>query len=319
MTNDMDRRGFIKQSMAVSTGAGLGFRFEEKNLLAKMDEKSGQTIPESGGKDFPMGQIGDMKISRVICGGNLISGFAHSRDLIYVSDLLRNYFSDEKIFETLAVCEKNGINSAVLRVDNDTRRIVSKYWQERGGKIQWIAQAKVTADDIRTDIDMAVDNGASAVFIHGGVCDKYVAEKRLDVLAKGLERIRDHGVVSGLGGHSLTVPMECEKAGLDPDFYMKTINSKQYWSAGPTERHDSVWSETPEETIAFMKNVKKPWIGYKVLGAGAIDPTEGFKYAFENGTDFICVGMFDFQINDDAAIAKNVLAKLGQRQRPWCS
>ncbi len=319
MKNDLDRRGFIKQSVAVSTGAGLGFRFEEKNLLAKMDEKSEQAIPESTSEDFPMGQIGNMKISRMICGGNLISGFAHSRDLIYVSDLLRKYFSDEKVFETLALCEKNGINTAILRVDSDTLRIISKYWRERGGKIQWIAQAKMTADDIRGDIDKAVDNGASGVYIHGGICDKYVAGKRLDLLAKALERIKDHGVVSGLAGHNVAVPKACVEAGLDPDFYMKTINSKQYWSAGPTEKHDNIWSETPEETIDFMKSVKKPWIGYKVLGAGAIEPTEGFNYAFENGADFICVGMFDFQINDDAAIAKNVLAELGKRQRPWCA
>ena len=67
-------------------------------------------------------------------------------------------------------------------------------------------------------------------------------------------------------------------------------------------RHDSVWEETPEETKAFMQEVDRPWIAYKVLGAGAIHPREGFRYAFQNGADFLCVGMFDFQVAEDVDI-----------------
>jgi hypothetical protein len=36
-----------------------------------------------------------------------------------------------------------------------------------------------------------------------------------------------------------------------------------------------------------MKTVKKPWFAFKVLAAGAIEPKDGFRFAFENGTDFI--------------------------------
>ena len=66
-----------------------------------------------------------------------------------------------------------------------------------------------------------------------------------------------------------------------------------------------------------MKQVKKPWIAYKILGAGAIDPKDGFQYAFESGADFVCVGMFDFQIVPDANIANRVLAGDMRRTRPW--
>lgn len=81
--------------------------------------------------------------------------------------------------------------------------------------------------------------------------------------------------------------------------------------------HDNIWSVTPQQTVKFMQKVKKPWIAYKVLGAGAIHPNKGFKYAFENGTDFLCVGMFDFQVKQDVAIAQSVLAGQLQRKRPW--
>jgi hypothetical protein len=112
--------------------------------------------------------------------------------------------------------------------------------------------------------------------------------------------------------------------GLPVDFYMKTLHSPNYWSATPEDKkgpydlpsHDNMWCMEPERTIEFMKTCAKPWIAYKVLAAGAIQPIDGFKYAFENGADFACVGMCDFQVREDALIANKVLTNL-TRPRPW--
>ena len=80
---------------------------------------------------------------------------------------------------------------------------------------------------------------------------------------------------------------------------------------------DNIWSVTPQQTAEFMKEVEKPWIAYKILGAGAIDPKDGFRDAFSNGADFACVGMFDWQIVEDANIITEVLEDLPERTRPW--
>jgi hypothetical protein len=58
-------------------------------------------------------------------------------------------------------------------------------------------------------------------------------------------------------------------------------------------------------------------MGFKVLAAGAIQPEDGFNWAFQNGADFICVGMFDFQIVNDVNTTIDVLGKLQGRTREW--
>jgi hypothetical protein len=73
----------------------------------------------------------------------------------------------------------------------------------------------------------------------------------------------------------------------------------------------------PQETIRYMETLKEPWIAFKVLAAGAIDPATGLKYAFTNGADFVCLGMYDFQIVEDVNIALDTLSGIKDRQRPW--
>jgi hypothetical protein len=336
MAKQLNRRQFLTKSLVSSAAAASVLSLEEKILLAA-GEKNPEQAPSRQGqvKDFPVGKIGKVTISRLICGGNLTNGYAHSRDLTYVSDLLKHYFTDEKVIETYQICEESGINTVIANVlgakgdehEENTVRVLNKYWNERGGQIQWLAQTNPQPKDLTGSIQKAIDNGAVGAFIQGGVADEFVRKGHVELLGKAVDFIKKNGLIAGVGGHSIEVPIACEKAGIDVDFYMKTLHSSNYWSATPDEikgpfdlpGHDNMWCIDPQKTIEFMKTVKKPWIAYKVLAAGAIHPRDGFKYAFENGADFMCVGMFDFQVREDAIITRDLLANKLSRNRPWRS
>ncbi len=107
---------------------------------------------------------------------------------------------------------------------------------------------------------------------------------------------------------------------------MKTLHSTNYWSKRQPGQFkevidnygiDNYWCMDPDATIQYMRTCKRAWLAYKVLAAGAIHPSEGFRHAFENGADFAVVGMFDFQVGEDADIARQILGSSLNRSRPW--
>ena len=307
--------------------------FEKKLLVSNTDAVSGSTLKSFQFTSLdkltgtvPKGKIGNMELSRLIMGGNLIGGWSHARDLIYVDQLIKTYHNDERVMMTLQLAEKCGINAIISNPQQC--RIVSKYKHETGGKIQFISDCGAGKSFIE-GIEISLQGGADALYSHGGQSDMRVYNNDpifFDELARGLELIRSHGKPAGVGAHRIETIMACVEHGIKPDFWVKTLHTHDYWSAQVDLEKKDVpepgWRDNnfclkPQETIAYMSQLKEPWIAFKTLAAGAIRPEKGFQYAFDNGADFICVGMYDFQMVDDVNIALNCLDNMQRNDRPW--
>ena len=336
----MNRRESLKYLSFIPLFGAFVYATFRKHNWEKVNAISGATIKLSNTRpgnlkgELPTGKVGNFNVSRVILGGNMIGGWAHSRDLIYVPSLFKAYNTEKKIFETLELAEQAGINT--ININFKQLPLINKYKTVTGGKILTVNQVHPTKDNLYEDINMAMENGGDMIQIQGSCCDWRVRDGEIDVIAKTIDYIRSQGYPAGLGAHSIQGLTGCDEQGIEPDFYMKTLHHDNYWSAHPkknripfsvdTERssdhdmfHDNMFCMFPDETIAFMEKKNIPFMAFKILAGGAIHPVDGFKYAFEKGADFICVGMFDYQIVDDVNIALDTLAGLGPRQRPWCA
>ncbi len=332
MSRQSSRRSFLKKSAAVSIAAPLITSLEEYALKAEEAKtgapaatgRAGSPLPAKGA--VPTGKIGNVEISRLICGGNLISGYAHSRDLIYVSPLLQHYFTDEKILDTWAQCEQQGINTMILfPADARAAALYDKY-RAKGGRIQYLAQVSPTKDDLKTCAKQARDAGAVGAFLLGNFGDAWTREGDVKLIGELLANIKDQGLISGVAAHELRTVKAVEQAGFAPDFYMKTLHETKYWSSRRPDQMkevidnygiDNYWCMDPKETIGYMSELRRPWIAYKVLAAGAIHPRAGFQHAFDNGADFVAAGMFDFQIAENVAVTQAVLKAAQNREREW--
>ena len=272
--------------------------------FAQMDELKGQV---------PHARIGDLDLSRMFLGGNLIGGWAHARDLIYADSLVKAYHTDAKVFETFHMAEQAGMNT--ILTNPRLCRVIADYWNIEGGKIQFISDC--AEGTILEGAKKSIDAGACACYVQGGVADKMVDEGDFDSIAQALDLIRQNGLPAGIGGHRLETIQGCVDKGLKPDFWVKTLHPIDYWSAKTEPSHDNIWCLNPDETVAYMERIEEPWIAFKILAAGAVHPERGFAYALENGADFLCVGMYDFQLVDNVNLFLDVLGGLGERRRPW--
>jgi uncharacterized membrane protein YphA (DoxX/SURF4 family) len=351
LENSSSRREAIKNLATLPVLGAMGWGAVSNFKTYGVDVMSGATIQvkqlalnELKG-ELPKGKIGKHEISRMIAGGNLIGGWSHARDLIYTDTLFKAYNTEQKVYETLMLAEQAGINTINLGFPSNP--LLAKYKKMTGSKIKVITQVapnlnwkEIDKVGQNTDkklffenIDKAIDFGVDIIQVQGNWCDWLVRDNKIEVIGEMIEHIRQQGYTAGLGAHSVESLIACADQGIIPDYYMKTMHHDQYWSAHPRENrypfevdgknyldhnrfHNNIFCLFPERTVEFVSKCKVPVMGFKVLAAGAIEPKDGFQWAYDNGADFICVGMFDFQVVSNVNIAIDCLKKTN-RTREW--
>ncbi|MBN1349410.1 hypothetical protein JXJ21_08375 [candidate division KSB1 bacterium] len=235
----------------------------------------------------------NLKISRLILGGNPFSGFSHQSP--QKDQEMVHYFTTARIKQTLKQAERVGITTFLGRADRHIIRVLLEYW-DGGGTLQWIAQTCPELCSIERAIDDAIAIGAKAIFIHGGQMDYMMANDQLSEIPKAIDRIRDARLPAGIAGHTTNVFQWAEEA-LDVDFYMCSYYnpcSHLQSAEGDIVPHETFSPDDRDKMVSLIQHLSKPVIHYKVMAAGRNEPHAALEFVAKHlrAQDAVCIGSF---------------------------
>jgi len=272
---------------------------------------------------LPTIQIGENEVTRLMCGGNPISGISHFS--AEMDEDMLHYYTMPRLQALLDECWRQGINTVQTRGDRHTMRMYMEH-RDNGGQLQWIAQTASEFADIHANIARIADFGPIAIYHHGTHTDNSWHEGKIDQVADYLKAIHDHGLPAGIGTHIPEVVKYAEDNGWETDFYMSCFYdlARSYKAAPAVEQaayaRDRFPDGDPDRMTAVMRAVQKPCLGFKLMAANRKCSTpesvkQAFQYAFESikPTDAVVVGMFPKYSNQVAENAGYVREILGAR------
>ena len=260
------------------------------------------------------------KVSRLICGGNPISGFSHvsaemDRDMT-------EYYTMPNLQALLEECRRQGINTVQSRGDRHQMRMILEH-RLAGGKMQWIAQTASEFRDIKANIARIAAFEPIAIYHHGTHTDNSWHAGEIDRVRDFVRAIKDRGLPAGVGTHIPEVIEYIEEKGWETDFYMGCFYNlaRGYKAAPATEQNayakDRYPDQDPPRMTRTLRAVKKPCLGFKFLAAtrNCTTPEKlraAFEFAFANikPTDALVAGMFQKyrnQVAENAQIVRDIL------------
>jgi hypothetical protein len=259
-------------------------------------------------------------VSRLICGGNPLSGFSHvSAQLDWE---MIEYYDMPALQALLSECWRQGINTFQSRGDRHQMRMYLEHLQ-RGGQLQWIAQTASEFASIEANIAEIARYRPMAIYHHGTHTDNSWHTGKIDAVLDIVKMIKDRGLPAGVGSHIPEVVEYLEGKGCETDFYMCCFYNlaRQYKSAPAVDREayqrDAYPAADPLRMTAVMRQIRKPCIGFKIMAASRNCATpqsteDAFRFAFDHikPTDVVNVGMFQKhrnQVQENAGIVRRIL------------
>ncbi len=257
--------------------------------------------------DMPMVSLGPLTVSRFIVGGNPFCGGSHQS--AEMNKRMLNWWTVARIKESLAECERLGVNTFLGRGDNFIVRVLGEYWNE-GGTIQWIGQTCPERASVEANIRQIHGSGARACYLHGGMCDRIFRDGDPECLRPWIALIRELGMVAGMGTHNSRYPLRAEEMDLGCDFYMCCFYDL-------ITRGGEIYEEEDRRAMArTIRAIDKPCIAFKIMAAGRNEAESAFRFAFESIKvgDPVCVGIYTEDQPDQVAENAALTARFGGRQ-----
>ena len=250
---------------------------------------------------FPMTKIGNLPVSRMLCGTNCFFGHSHISQAR--SSWLKRYFTTDRIVEVMHAMAEEGINAAVSASIPEMRTALDALKHQTGYEMHWIATpCGNTLDELLDNIRATADLGAQVCMPHTSYTDSAlcIKEGRINGAERIAEFTRELGMLTGWSTHRPEVITVSDAAGYDMDAYIQPFNSIGFLCAVETDWMARVINNTPKTVISI-----------KPLGAGRIMPPTGLGFVYQNldPRHTVCIGcMSPEEAKEDIALARAYIA-----------
>jgi hypothetical protein len=265
----------------------------------------------------PKMRFGGAEISRLIVGCNPFYGFSHFNNTL--SQVMRDYYTAERVCDVLHQCERFGINAYnyvdLGRAGQDLDR-----FEAEGGRMHLIVQG------IGDPAAFYRARKPLAMYHHGGRTDRAWMDGKIGTVRDWCKQVRDLGCMAGVGSHKPEVLAQVEDEGWDVDFYAGCVynitRNEEEWRKALggelIEMPSEIYLQSdPRRMFAFMRQTRKPCFAYKILAAGRIseraaDAAFETAYASIKPIDGVFVGMFPRvkdEVRENAERVCRILAK----------
>jgi hypothetical protein len=287
------RRRFL-QSGAVAAGlAGAAPRAVEQQSGPRTESTSEPAV------QVPKVKFANAEISRLVIGSNPFNGFSHFNRALSV--LMQEWYTPERICETLHRCLRFGINTATYSAGGRGTAAYDRFRSE-GGDMHLIVQGRGDPEPILKAIKPL------AYYHHGEDTDKAFQNGRMNDVREYCKRLRQLGVQVGVGTHKPEVIALVEEQGWDVDFYAGCVYNRtrtpDEWrkllnGELPLPPNEIYLEGDPPRMYKVMRQTKKHCFAFKILAAGRVTDSAqsldgAFRAAMESikATDCVFVGMF---------------------------
>jgi hypothetical protein len=296
------RRHFLESSVALAAGMALP--------------------SESPAPALPKVRLGKYEMTRLIIGANPFYGYSHFNRQF--SEHMLEWFTPERVCQTLRQCEQNGINTWQFSQGGRGIQDLQRYRAE-GGKLQAILLSGRPMEEDLSMIPKLAKLDLIGMVHHGGTTDRRWRAGEQNKIRDFLKAVRDSGVMVGLSTHNPIVVETTEEQGWDIDFYMTCVynvtRTKEELDKllGQAPLGEVFLPEDPPRMCRAVRQSKRTCLAFKILAAGRVTENpkqidQAFRFAFDNikPQDCVIVGMYprySDQVRENTERVRRILPK----------
>ena len=314
------RRSFLQSTAAAAAALSGAASMSARGFSAEERSPAENVVSPQAG---PPVQVPHMKflhadVSRLVLGVNPFCGFAHYNNNF--AGAMKDWYSKDRVCAVMHQCVRHGINT----FNYSPYDPFPEYWDcflEEGGKMHLIMQVP-RLDEIEA---LAKRLKPLAMHIQGETADQAFQGGKMDVIHDACKRIRDLGIIVGVGTHKPEVVSFVEDHGWDVDFYAGCVYNrtrtneewKKVLNGEILEMDREIYVQSdPPRMYKVMRQSSKPCFAFKVLAAGRIQDAGTVEQAFRTAfaslkpIDGIFFGVFPRakdEVRENAEIVQRIL------------